>query len=50
MKNDTFKKLFDIIDSKKFNNLADNLENLLSETDFRLLTKTMPIRRLPTTM
>ena len=34
MKNDTFKKLFDIIDSKKFNNLADNLENLLSETDF----------------
>ena len=28
------KKIFDIIGSNAFNNLIDNLENLLSETDF----------------
>lgn len=35
MKKDILKKqILDVISSKSFRNLADNLENLLSETDF----------------
>ncbi len=35
MKKDILKKqILDVISSKSFKNLADNLENLLSETDF----------------
>ena len=34
MKNDTLKNIFDILGSKKFGNLKENLENIISETDF----------------
>ena len=34
MKDDTLKNILGILGSKKFGNLKENLENIISETDF----------------